>query len=51
MRGAVFILNTFQFMNLMIKFDKIRAQTETPKYNDLIKPILYASGITHLKLV
>ena len=29
----------------MMKFDKIRAQTETPNNNDLIKPILYVSGI------
>ena len=34
-----------------MNFDKIRAQTETPNNNDLIKPILYISGINFLKLV
>ena len=29
-RLAVFIKNTFQFINIMMKFDKIRAQAEIP---------------------
>ena len=31
MQTTVFVQSTFQFNNLLIKFDKTRAQTETPK--------------------
>lgn len=31
MQTTVFVQSTFQFINLLIKFDKTRAQTETPK--------------------
>ena len=34
-----------------MKFDKISAETETRNNNDLIRPVLYVSGIKLLQLV
>ena len=45
------IQNTFEFLNLIMKFDKIRAQQEDQNTNELIKPIYYVSGTKLLKLV
>ena len=46
---AVFIRNTSQFINLMMRYDK--NQSSNRNNNDIIKPILYVSGIRLLILV
>ena len=48
---AVFIQKTFQFINLIVQFKKSEHKLKQKNDNDLIKPILYVSGIKLLKLV
>ena len=54
MRVAVFVLNSFQFVNLMMKFEYKLSTEYKLKHrydNYLIKLGLYVSGIKRLKLV
>ena len=44
------IQNTFEFLNLIMKFDKMGAQHKDQNTNDLSKPIYYVSGIKRFEI-